>query len=57
MIVVTYKNKKISDGIVQIPFYDKDSAIKKAKFLYKKGYLGVKVSEITEKIIYIPVQE
>ena len=25
--------------------------------LYKKGYLGVKVSEITEKIIYIPVQE
>ena len=57
MIVVTYKTKKISDGMVQIPFYDKDSAIKKAKFLYKKGYLGVKVSEITEKIIYIPVQE
>ena len=57
MIVVTYKNKKISDGMVQIPFYDKDSAIKKAKELYKKGYAGVKVSEITEKIIYIPVQE
>ena len=56
MIVVTYKGRGIN-GISQIPYTRKEEAIKKAKDLYKKGYSAVKVSEITEKIIYIPVQE
>ena len=56
MIVVTYKSQGVH-GVKQIPFTCKSTAIKKAKELYKKGYPGVKVSEITEKIIYIPVQE
>ena len=55
MIVLTYKSQGVH-GVKQIPFTCKSTAIKKAKELYKKGYAGVKVSEITEKIIYIPVQ-
>lgn len=56
MIVVTYKSRGIH-GVNQIPFKCQAAAIKKAKELFEKGYSTVKVSEITEKIIYIPVNE
>lgn len=54
MIVVFYRSKT-GPGIKQIPFTNKANAIEKAKYLHKKGYTSVKVSEIEEKIIYIPV--
>ena len=53
MIVVIYKGKG-REGTKQVPFTSKTLAIKKAKDLYKKGYCNVKVSEISEKILFIP---
>ena len=53
MIVVIYKGKG-REGTKQVPFTSKALAIKKAKDLYKKGYCNVKVSEISEKVLFIP---
>ena len=53
MIVVIYKGKG-REGTKQVPFTSKALAIKKAKDLYKKGYCNVKLSEISEKILFIP---
>ena len=55
MIVVTYKRKGIN-GITQLPYTSKSLAIKKANDLYKKGYLNVKVSEIEERVLFIPIE-
>ena len=53
MIVVSYKGRGIS-GIRQIPFDNKRAAIEKAELLYKSGHSSIKVSKITEDVLYIP---
>ena len=53
MIVVTYKHEE-SGEIRQIPYWNVAYATKKAKSLYEEGYIGVKVSRVTEEVLYIP---
>ena len=53
MIAVIYKPKR-GDGVRILPFRQKSIAIKKATELYKKGFLSVRVVNITEVILYIP---
>ena len=53
VIVVTYKHEE-SGEIRQIPYWNVSYAIKKAKSLYESGYIGVKVSEVIEEVLYIP---
>jgi hypothetical protein len=54
MILLTYKTGKSSRCL---PYPCLHSAKRKADCLYKKGYTGIKVTEVTEKILYIPTSE
>ena len=55
MLALTYR-KTSEDGVRYLPI--KKTSIEEAKFradyLYKQGYLNVRVVEIEEKIIYEP---
>lgn len=53
MIVITYKLEK-GDGVVYIPASSLQSAEKKANSLYNRGYLNVKIVDVSEKVLYTP---
>ena len=53
MIEVIYK-KENENGATHIPYKNIGLAKEAAKTLFEKGYLGVKVSEVNEEILYIP---
>lgn len=56
MITLVYKEKS-TKRTYQIPYRNINHAKLKAKNLFDKGYLGVKVVEMREKILYVPSQD
>ena len=53
MVAVTYKCRT-SDGIVYLPCTSQSIAKSKAKRLYQKGMLNVKVVVVKEDVIFVP---
>jgi len=56
MIAVTYKMPN-KDGVVYIPCQSPNTAIYKARTLYKKGMLNVKVVRVKEEVLFSPSLE
>lgn len=53
MVAVTYKMSN-SEGVVYLPCTTSSVAKSKAKTLYKKGMLNVKVVDVKEEVLFVP---
>lgn len=56
-ILLFYKNRGATGGMITIPFKSLDKAKDKANYLYLKGHTGIKISRVIENIEYIPSSE
>ena len=52
-ITLIYKENKIGKTVL-VPYTSKAAAIFRAKDLFKQGFLSVRVSEVTEDVIFDP---